>query len=110
VSEDARNEMKTRRQFSAEFKAKAALEALKGLRTLNEIAGDLEIHPIQLSAWKRAAIEGMPQVFSNGKQKSATENEALVSALYQEIGQLKMELDWMKKKSGVLSARPPRTR
>ncbi len=92
--------MKTRRQFSAEFKAKAALEALKGL----------EIHPIQLSAWKRAAIEGMPQVFSNGKQKSATENEALVSALYQEIGQLKMELDWMKKKSGVLSARPPRSR
>jgi len=52
----------------------------------------------------------MPQVFSNGKQKSATETEALVSALYQEIGQLKMELDWMKKKSGVLSARPPRTR
>ena len=102
--------MKTRRQFSAEFKAKAALEALKGLRTLNEIAGELEIHPIQLSAWKRAAIDGLPTVFSNGKQKSANEHEAFVAALYQEIGQLKMELDWVKKKSGVLSARPPHAR
>ena len=102
--------MKTRRQFSAEFKAKAAVEALKGLRTLNEIAGELEIHPIQLSAWKRAAIDGLPAVFSNGKQKSATESEAFVAALYQEIGQLKMELDWVKKKSGLLSARPPHAR
>lgn len=99
--------MKTRRQFSPDFKAKAAVEALKGQRTLNEIAGDLEIHPIQLSAWKRAAVEGLPIVFSNGKSKASAENEALVAALYQEIGQLKMELDWVKKKSGLLSGRPP---
>lgn len=97
--------MKKRRQFSPEYKAKAALEAIKGQRTLSEIAGDLEIHPIQLGTWKRVAIEGLPEVFAGNRTKSNVDSEALVSALYQEIGQLKMELDWLKKKSGRLSAR-----
>ena len=97
--------MKKRRQFSPEYKAKAALEAIKGQRTLNEIAGDLEIHPIQLGTWKRVAIEGLAEVFAGNRTKSNGDSDALVSALYQEIGQLKMELDWLKKKSGRLSAR-----
>ena len=97
--------MKTRRQFSPEYKAKAALEAIKGQRTLNEIAGDLEIHPIQLGAWKRVAMDGLASVFAGARTKATTDGEALLSALYQEIGQLKMELDWLKKKSGHLNAR-----
>lgn len=98
--------MKKRRQFSPEYKAKAALEAIKGQRTLNEIAGELEIHPLQLGTWKKTAVDGLHTVFASTHAKPSGEGEALVSALYQEIGQLKMELDWLKKKSGVLSARP----
>ena len=97
--------MKTRWQFSPEYKAKAALEAIKGQRTLNEIAGEMEIHPIQLGAWKRVAMEGLPGVFAGARTKATADSEALVSALYQEIGQLKMELDWVKKKSGHINSR-----
>lgn len=97
--------MKTRRQFSPDFKAKAAVEAIKGHRTLNEIASSLEIHPIQLSAWKRAALEGLPKVFSGTRAKGASEEASLIAALYQEIGQLKMERDWLKKKSGLVTSR-----
>jgi transposase-like protein len=96
--------MKTRRQFSPEFKAKAALEAIKGNRTLNEVASSLEIHPIQLSTWKRAALEGLPQVFASTRSKPNLDSEALVASLYQEIGQLKMERDWLKKKSGLAAS------
>lgn len=98
--------MKTRRQYSPEYKAKAALEAIKGQRTLNEIAGELEVHPIQLGGWKKLAVDGLASVFSGSREKSGAEAEALVSALYQEIGQLKMELDWLKKKSGQVGHRP----
>jgi putative transposase len=97
--------MKTRRQFSPEYKAKAALEAIKGQRTLNEIAGELEVHPIQLGAWKKLAVEGLPSVFAGSRSKNSAEAEALNSSLYQEIGQLKMELDWLKKKSGHVAQR-----
>jgi transposase-like protein len=101
--------MKTRRQFSPDFKAKAALEAIKGHRTTNEIASEFEVHPIQLGTWKRAAVDGLPGIFSAGKP-AVVENEALISALYQEIGQLKIELDWLKKKSGILKGRTPFSR
>jgi transposase len=102
--------MKTRRQFSPEFKAKAALEAIKGHRTINEIAGGLEIHPIQLSAWKRVAIEGLANVFSGQRPKAASDEATLIASLYQEIGQLTMERDWLKKKSGLGSSGPSRSR
>ncbi|MBT9583494.1 transposase [bacterium] len=98
------------RQFSPEYKAKAALEAINGQRTLNEIAGDLEVHPIQLGTWKKTAVDSFHTVFAGTHAKSTGESEALVSALYQEIGQLKMELDWLKKKSGHLSGRPALSR
>ena len=95
--------MKTRRQYSPEYKAKAALEAIKGQRTLNEIAGELEVHPIQLGAWKKLAVDGLATVFSGKREKSGAESEAIMSALYQEIGQLKMEMDWLKKKSALFT-------
>jgi len=102
--------MKTRRQYTPEYKAKAALEAIKGQRTLNEIAGELEIHPIQLGGWKKLAVDGLASVFSGTRDRSGAEAEALVSALYQEIGQLKMELDWLKKKSGQINQRTASSR
>ena len=89
-----------RKVYSPEFKAKAALEAIKGLRTLNEIAGELEVHPVVLGQWKKQAMEGLPEVFARPNGKDSADAEALVSRLYQEIGQLSMELDWLKIKSG----------
>ena len=91
-----------RRRHSPQLKAKAALEALKGLRPVNEIAGDYEVHPSQLTGWKKQAKEGLPGVFKDAKSKKNTDGEALNSKLYEEIGRLKMELDWLKKKSAEL--------
>lgn len=93
--------MKTRRQFSPEFKAKVALEAIKGLTPLNELAAKYEIHPVQLANWKKAAVEGLAAVFESPRSKDTAESEATVALLYQQIGQLKVELDWLKKKSGI---------
>lgn len=99
-----------RRSFSAEFKARAALEAIKGQRTVNEIAGDLGIHPVQLGQWKKQAVERLCEVFAKAKNRGEDEADELMSRLYQEIGQLKVELDWLKKKSGQIDARAARSR
>ena len=89
-----------RRRHSAEFKAKVALAAIKGDKTLNELAKDFEILPNQIITWKKQLLEGVNDVFSSNRERKAAENEADKSALYQQIGQLKVELDWLKKKSG----------
>ena len=88
-----------RRKHSAEFKAKVALEAIIGRETLNEIAKRYEIHPNQISKWKQEALEGMTDIFSGKKEKQAKDDEATKEELYQQIGQLKVEVDWLKKKS-----------
>ena len=90
--------MKTRRQHSADFKSKVALEAIKAERTRNEIAADYEVHPVQVQQWKKQALEGMASVFSSKRDQQATDQEALTAQLYQQIGQLKVEVDWLKKK------------
>jgi transposase-like protein len=92
--------MTQRRRHSADFKAKMAVEALKGQRTANEIAGEYGVHPTQLSEWKKQAIDGLPMVFSTQRSKRLQDSETVMGRLYQEIGQLKVELDWLKKKSG----------
>jgi putative transposase len=76
---------------------KVALEAIKGQRTVNEIAGQYGVHPSQVPAWKRQALEQFPRVFSGGSVRETQEAEQLQARLYQEIGQLKIELDWLKK-------------
>lgn len=94
--------MKTqRKRYTAEFKAKIALEAIKGQRTINEIATRYELHPVQVSQWKRQALEQLPQIFSDGRVRKEKSEEELRDQLYQQIGQLKVELDWLKKRSGV---------
>ena len=87
--------MKTQRnRYSADFKAKLALEVIKGDRTLNEIASGAQVHPNLLMQWKRQLLESLPTVFADKRVKEKEEKEA---QLYQQIGQLKVELDWMKK-------------
>ena len=89
--------MKTRTTYSAEFKAKLALEVIKGNRTLAEIASEAQVHPNLLTQWKRQLLESLPTVFSDKRAKENKEQEALTDQLYQQIGQLKVELDWLKK-------------
>lgn len=90
-----------RKQYSAEFKARVALEALKGQKTLNELVGMYEVHPTQIIKWKNHLQSELPQLFSNRRDKREQDHEALTAQLYQQIGQLKVEVDWLKKKSGL---------
>ena len=91
-----------RKQYEAGLKAKVAVEAIKGQRTINEIASAYGIHPHQVTQWKKQALEQLPEIFSNGRARSQQADEELRDQLYQQIGQLKVELDWLKKKSGLL--------
>jgi transposase-like protein len=90
-----------RKRYDAAFKARVAIEAIKGQRTLNEIAAAYQIHPHQVTQWKKQALQQLSEVFSNGKARAEMEDEELKNQLYQEIGRLKIELEWLKKKSGL---------
>jgi transposase-like protein len=90
---------KSRRRFSADFKFKVALEATKGLKTLNELSSEFGVHPNQISDWKRDLLESGPTVFSNPLARQQRVQEALQAELYEQIGRLKMELEWLKKKA-----------
>ena len=92
---------KQRRSFSAEMKARIALEAIKGQKTIQEIASHYGVHPSQVTNWKRQAVEGTPSLFVDRRSQSGTSEEDLKAELYQQIGQLQVELDWLKKKSGL---------
>jgi transposase-like protein len=92
---------KERKSYTASFKAKVALEAIKGQKTINEIASAFEVHPNQVTQWKKQAVSQLSEIFSNGRARSAAADEELRNQLYQQIGQLKVELDWLKKKSGL---------
>ena len=91
---------RARRQYSADWKAKIALEAIKGQRTIQQIASHYEIHPNLVTHWKKQVLEGAVEIFSNGQEGAAKADEELKAELYQQIGQLQVELDWLKKKSG----------
>jgi len=91
-----------RKRYSATLKAKVALEAIKGQKTANEIAAEYGVHPYQIAQWKKQALDGLPDLFSTRESRQAKSEEALIASLYQEIGQLKVQVDWLEKKSKAL--------
>jgi transposase-like protein len=88
------------KRHSAQFKFKVALEAAKGTKTLAELASQYGLHPSQISEWKQQLLQDGPDVFSTQTARQQREQEALQTELYEQIGRLKMELEWLKKKVG----------
>ena len=93
---------KNRRKFSAEFKAQVGLDALKGIEAIHAIAAKHEVHPVQVSQWKKEVLERLPEVFSTKAPPGVAQSAEREAQLYQKIGQLEMELEWLKKKSARL--------
>jgi putative transposase len=91
-----------RKQHTAAFKALVALAALKGDKTVNELASHYGVHPTLIHAWKKQLLTGAQQVFANGSKTATTDAEAQKAELFEQIGRLKMELEWLKKKVGPL--------
>jgi len=97
-----KTQIKTQRnRYSREFKARIALVALREQQTISEIASEYAVHPSLVCQWKKQALEEMPALFNDRREKDHQEDEALRDQLYQQIGQLKVELDFLKKKAGV---------
>ena len=90
-----------RKVFSAEVKAKVALEALTGRKTVNEIAGAYEVHPHQVATWKHEAQEGLKTLFERKRGRRRIEDGTDPDALYGQIGRLQVQVEWLKKKSGL---------
>ncbi len=95
--------MSKRRTHSPASKARVAMEAISGRKTLQEIAADHSIHPIQVSQWKKQLLEGSSELFTRGKKtQSMDEGQTKEAELFQRIGKLQMELGWLKKKSQLI--------
>lgn len=92
--------MKPRRKtYTGAYKAKIVVEAIKGQQTINQLASKYGVHPNMITDWKKQALSGLPQVLSDRRGRDEKAEEELKAQLYQQIGQLKMELEWLKKKS-----------
>jgi transposase len=94
------SERKKRKLHGSDFKAKVGLEAVRGVMTVNEIGQAHEVHPVQVGQWKKIIQEQASSLF-DGKRGPKAVVPDKTEALYSEIGRLKMELDWLKKKSGM---------
>jgi putative transposase len=93
-----RMQMKKRKTFTDKFKSRVALDSIKGMKTLSELATEYKVHPNQVSQWKKLLVTGAPGLFSGGKRVSADNDEKEIAALYEEIGRLKMDIKWLEKK------------
>lgn len=93
---------KIRKNHDAAFKARVALEAIKGGKTIAQLASEYGVHPNQIGQWKKRLLKELPGVFSGKRKKQEKDRGELENELYRQIGQLKVELDWLKKKSDLL--------
>ena len=87
-----------RRRFSADMKAKVALEAIQGQKTLPEIAGKYRVHPSQIASWKKEVLKRLAELFTNPAGTSSKAQDRLITSLYEEIGRLTVQLDFLKKR------------
>lgn len=94
-----------RKRYDGTFKAKVVLESLKNEKTVAELASEYGVHPNQITQWRKAAIEELPGLFSSKQAKKEKAHEEEREELLKQIGQLKVEVDWLKKKSGILHSR-----
>ena len=86
-----------RRRHSAAFKARVALEAAKQTKTIAELAKAYQVHPVQISQWKKQLLDGVETIFRDGRQREREEGQALQAELSEKIGRLNMEIEWLKK-------------
>jgi putative transposase len=87
-----------RRLFSSTFKAKVALDAVRALKTVGELAKQHQVHPTQIALWKKQLLEGAEALFDQGQGKKSTDEGPPTAELYEQIGKLNMQLEWLKKK------------
>jgi transposase-like protein len=94
----------TKRQYSPKFKARVAIDAIRGEKTLSQLGSQYRVHPVQIANWRRTALDHIQELFLDGRKRKGkdTQGEADRDALYEEIGRLKVELDFVKKKAGLL--------
>lgn len=92
---------KKRKVHSGSFKAKVALEAYRGLKPISELASEHGVHPTQISQWKKQLLSGVKDLFGDKRSRQEEQSAESESRLYEEIGRLKVELDWLKKKTGT---------
>lgn len=94
---------RTRKKFSSEFKAKVVIEALKGYKSLNELAREYQVHPNAIGNWKKEVLESLPEIFNNKRGPKTEANSELIDQLYKQIGKQQVELEWLKKKFNTIS-------
>ena len=92
----------TRKQYSSNFKARVVIEAIRGEKTLSQLGSQFKVHPIQIAKWRKAALERLPELFVDGRTRQTNTGQAETDALFEQIGRQKVELDWIKKKVGML--------
>lgn len=96
---------KNRRRFDGNFKTKVVLESLKERKTMTALAKEFSLHPQQITDWKRQALDGMPELFGKDAASTAPDIEQIMAPLYQKIGQLEVELDYLRRVQKKLSTR-----
>jgi transposase-like protein len=93
-------QMSIRKRYDSHFKTRVVLEALKNSQTIAEISSEYGVHANQITKWKKQALDELPGIFSNKRERDQQDGEAVQAKLYQKIGQLEVELDWLRKKNG----------
>ena len=91
--------MSRRKRYDSRFKAQVALEAIKNQQTIAQIASEYGVHPTQVNQWKKQVLDQLPHLFTKERSQTTSDTDSLVAELYRQIGQLKVELDWLQKKT-----------